>query len=122
MPENIAFPDIAICVRHDERIKQVADAIIEQKEMLSAILETMAKLSSYNVEVSRKVHAAVFGNGNPGLIKEVTLLRERTESRKEQHDRDVRRIEMILCWGGSTMVITMIGMIGYLFALHFGGR
>jgi hypothetical protein len=112
----------AKCARHDMRISQMETGFEKQQVILEKILSTLSTLSSYNIEVSRKVHAAVFGNGSPGLLKDMARIQERTDARKEQHDRDVKRIDMVLCWGGSTMAITMLAMIGYLFALHFGGK
>ena len=108
-------------IRHDERIRVLEAAIETQEPKLDAIINTLAKLSSYNIEVAQSIKKAVFGNGQPGLVTTMTQLIERTESRKETHDKDMNRIERIFCWSGVGLVSVLTGIIVYLAKLHFGG-
>ena len=63
----------------------------------------------------------LYGNGTPGLVTTVTQIIERTEARKELHDRDICRLERVLAWAASSFAGVLIGIIGYLVKLHFGG-
>lgn len=108
-------------IRHEGRIEALENAMAEQKPMLQAIQLTLGQLSSYNIEVASGLRKAVFGNGQPGLVQIVTQLTERTDARKELHDRDMARMDRIFCWSGASMVSVLIGIIAYLIKLHFGG-
>ena len=108
-------------IRHEGRIAALEDAMAEQKPMLQSIQATLAQLSSYNVEVASGLRKAVFGNGNPGLVTTVTQLIERTNSRKELHDRDMAKIDRVLMWGGSSLVLMLFTIIGYLIRFHLVG-
>lgn len=107
-------------IRHHERISVLEKAIEKQEPKLDSIISTLGKLSSYNVEVAAGLRKAVFGNGSPGLVKEMEQIKERTESRKDTHDKDITRVERVLCYGGTTLILTLLTIIGYLFVAHFG--
>ena len=108
-------------IRHDSRIEALEAAMAEQKPILQATLAELGRLSSYNMEVASGMRKTLYGNGNPGLVTVVTQLIERTDARKETHDKDMSRIDKIFCWGGAGMVSMLIGVIVYLIRLHFGG-
>jgi hypothetical protein len=108
-------------IRHDGRIAALEEAMSEQKPLLQATLAELGRLSSYNMEVASGMRKTLYGNGNPGLVTVVTQLIERTESRKETHDKDMSRVDRIFCWGGAGLVSVLIGIIAYLVKLHFGG-
>ena len=108
-------------IRHDGRIEALEEAVSEQKPLLQATLAELGRLSSYNMEVASGMRKTLYGNGTPGLVTTVTQLIERTDARKELHDKDMCRIDRILFWGGSSLVVALVGVISYLIKLHFGG-
>jgi len=117
--EVIAIHDSII--RHDGRIEALEEAMSEQKPLLQATLAELGRLSSYNMEVASGMRKTLYGNGTPGLVTVVTQLIERTEARKETHDKDMARMDRIFCWSGAGMVSVLMGIIVYLIKLHFGG-
>ena len=47
-------------------------------------------------ERTAKLSKVLFGNGDKGVIEGLSLLCERMEQRKEQHDRDIDKVEALL--------------------------
>jgi len=100
--------------RHDERIAVLEKCMEKQEPKLDSIIDTLAKLSSYNIEVASGLRKAIEGNGQPGLKQQYTELRATIEARKGVHDKEISRIHNILCWGGITLFAVMAGIIGWL--------
>ena len=101
-------------VRHDERLSVLEDNWKDVKTLLQAVQADLSRLSSYNVEVASGLRKAVFGNGSPGLVSDVTQIKATIEARKGVHDKEIARIHGILCWGGLALFGVLIGIIGYL--------
>jgi chaperonin cofactor prefoldin len=81
-----------LLVRHDVEITTLKANFEKQNKKLDDILSELNELTSYNVEVSRKVNSTVFGNGHPGLVKDMEQLKERSELRQHAHDTDMNGV------------------------------
>lgn len=115
-------------IRMDGRLEALENNWAELRIFMDSVTKELGRLSSYNIEVASGLRKTVYGNGSPGLATVVTQLVERTDARKALHDRDMCKvdqglvkIERVLYWSGSAFVLTLLGIIGYLFSLHFGG-
>jgi hypothetical protein len=84
-------------VRHDERIKNLEKSFTEQKGMWKDISDKLTILSTAS-------------------LTQITVLTEKYGG----HEKDISRIEQIMCWSGSVIVVTLIGIIGWLVAQHYG--
>ena len=108
-------------IRHDLRLTALEECMREQKPMLQAIVTDLGRLSSYNVEVAYSLKKAVFGNGTPGLLGEMMQIKERTTAREQAHNDDIRRIDRLLFWIGTTVVLTLLATVGFFLVRTFGG-
>lgn len=86
-------------IRHDERIEVLENNWAELRLFMDSVTKELGRLSSYNILVASKLQDDIHGNGKPGLktivleqSKELILLKERTEVRKETHDADMIKI------------------------------
>ena len=117
--------------RHDERIKTLETNWTDLKE--SIILQTkelthLSKVQSANenklLEMFKQVNITqarmskdLWGNGRKGLLECFTLLTERTENDRETHDKDIKRIDSLLWFVGTTSVLSMLVIIGFFCSL-----
>lgn len=111
--------DTEKCIKHELQLQNLMDGFEEQKCLLKTISNDLARLSSYNVQVAEDIKKAVFGNGNPGLIREMTILRERTEERKVIHDKEIKRLEGFIGWVCGILVAAIISALGFFLQQHF---
>lgn len=107
--------------RHDVRLSVLEGNWEEQKATSKAILAELGRLSSYNIEVASGLRKSVYGNGQPGLISDMTHIKEAMQAmsqlirdRKEVHDKEIGRVYSVLCWSGIAVFGILVSAIGYL--------
>ena len=107
--------------RHDERIEALEKCWEKQEPKLDSIISTLSTLSSYNIQVVSGMKKTLYGNGNPGLIKDMMELKSNIENmlkiieeRKQTHDKELGRVHAVLCWGGISLFGVLVGTIGWL--------
>ncbi len=107
--------------RHDERIEALEKCWEKQEPKLDAIISTLSTLSSYNIQVVSGMKKTLYGNGNPGLVKDMMELKSNTENmlkiieeRKQMHDKELGRVHSAMCWGGIAVFGILVSTIGWL--------
>ena len=78
------------------------------RELAAVAAQTAKEVAAVTVQTAKDV-AAVAAQA----VKDVATV-------KVAHDKEISRHDNILGWGGAVLILTMISIIGYLFALHFG--
>ena len=77
------------------------------------------KIQNYRIDKIEsevaKISKALAGNGSTGVIESIGILNERMESRKDIHDKDVKRIETLLnrmlWWIVSMTATTLLALL-----------
>lgn len=130
--------DDAVIIRHDERIKNLEINWNSVKKLIELQTQELSRLSSFQIgneskllEMFKQVNATqermskdLWGNGRKGLIENFALLSERTEDRKVTHDKDIhdlkesqckdiKRIDNVLWFVGTTSILSMLAIIGF---------
>ena len=90
--KDIVMTQEDLVIRHDVEIATLKINFEKQNKKLDDILRELSELTSYNVDVSRKVNSTVFGNGHPGLVKDMEQMKERIELRQHAHDSDMNGV------------------------------
>ena len=108
-------------IRHDERLRQLETTLEAQTPKLDSIVNTLSTLSSYNIQVVSGMKKTLYGNGTPGLVKDMTEIKTNIENmlkiieeRKQTHNKEIGRVHQFMCWGGVTVFGILVSTIGWL--------
>ena len=98
------------CQEHRFRLGQLESNFQQQSILLLSIRDELSRLSSLQVNSINQMTRAVYGNGEPGLIKDVLVLKERVDS--------IRRTPAQIATWTATILSLAGAAVGVLFWWH----